>query len=128
MTAKGYKCAFVLSDAAVLDVVQRSTHPQVYHLTVTEPTTRGLSLELITTLTTLYRSNRWELKVFEMEGYENDDPSKNFEGVANHGRTAGKLLPETVYFYVIDLGATDKDGNAVEEDNRYRKGFVYIRR
>mgnify|MGYP005736608639 CR=1 FL=1 len=26
--------------------------------------------------------NRWELKVFEMEGYENEDPSKYFEGIA----------------------------------------------
>ena len=33
-----------------------------------------------------------------------------------------------VHFYVIDLGDTDIDGNAVEEDNRYRKGIVYIRR
>ena len=63
-----------------------------------------------------------------MEGYENDDPSKYFEGIANQGNTTGKLLPETVYFYVIDLGDTDIDGNSVEEDNRYRKGFVYIRR
>ena len=72
--------------------------------------------------------NRWELKVFEMEGYKNDDPQKYFEGIANFGNTNGKLLPETVYFFVIDLGDTDIDGNAVEEDNRYRKGIVYIRR
>ena len=63
-----------------------------------------------------------------MEGYENEDPSKYFEGIANYGYTNGKLLPETVYFYVIDLGDTDVDGNAVDEDNRYRKGIVYIRR
>ena len=37
--------------------------------------------------------NRWELKVFEMEGYDNEDPSKFFEGIANYGNTSGKLLP-----------------------------------
>ena len=40
----------------------------------------------------------------------------------------GKLLPETVYFYLVDLGTTDIDGLTVPEANRYRKGFVYIRR
>ena len=130
VTAKGYKCAFVLSDAVVLDVKFRDLHiPQGI-----SPNGDGTNDTWFITGIDYYPNNtvqiynRWELKVFEMEGYENDDPSKNFEGVANHGRTAGKLLPETVYFYVIDLGATDKDGNAVEEDNRYRKGFVYIRR
>ena len=39
-----------------------------------------------------------------------------------------KLLPETVYFYVVDLGDTDIDGNTVSEETRYRKGIVYIRR
>ena len=130
VTAKGYKCAFVLSDPVVLDVKFRDLHiPQGI-----SPNNDGTNDTWVITGIDFYPNNtvqiynRWELKVFEMEGYENEDPSKYFEGIANYGNTSGKLLPETVYFYVIDLGETDIDGNAVEEDNRYRKGFVYIRR
>ena len=130
VTARGYKCAFVLSDAVVLDVKFRDLHiPQGF-----SPNNDGTNDTWVITGIDFYPNstvqiyNRWELKVFEMEGYENEDPSKYFDGIANFGNTSGKLLPETVYFYVIDLGETDIDGNAVEEDNRYRKGFVYIRR
>ena len=72
--------------------------------------------------------NRWEIKVWEIDGYDNENPEKFFDGIANFGNTDGKLLPETVYFYVVDLGETDIDGNAVDEESRYRKGIVYIRR
>ncbi len=130
VTAKGYKCAFVLSDPVVLDVKFRDLHiPQGI-----SPNSDGTNDTWFITGIDYYPNNtvqiynRWELKVFEMEGYVNEDPSKNFEGIANFGNTNGKLLPETVYFYVIDLGDTDLDGNAVEEDNRYRKGYIYIRR
>ena len=47
--------------------------------------------------------NRWEIKVWEVDGYLNDSPEKFFDGIANFGSN-GKLLPETVYFYVLDLG------------------------
>jgi len=130
VTATGYKCAFVLSEPAVLDVKFRDLHiPQGF-----SPNNDGTNDVWVITGIDYYPNsivqiyNRWELKVFEMEGYENDDPQKYFEGIANFGNTNGKLLPETVYFYVIDLGDTDIDGNLVDEDNRYRKGFVYIRR
>ena len=62
------------------------------------------------------------------DGYQNDNPQKSFEGLANTGSTDGKILPETVYFYVIDLGETDVDGNEISEDSRIRKGIVYIRK
>ena len=39
----------------------------------------------------------------------------------------GQKLPEGVYYYVIDLGDTDIDGNVVDEDIRRVWGFVYIR-
>ena len=130
VTALGYKCAFVLSDGVVLDVKFRDLHiPQGI-----SPNNDGTNDNWFITGIDYYPNNivqvynRWELKVFEMEGYENDNPSKYFEGIANFGNTSGLLLPETVHFYVIDLGDTDLDGNAVEEDNRYRKGFIYIRR
>ena len=130
VTATGYRCAFVLSEATVLDVKFRDLHiPQGF-----SPNSDGTNDNWVITGIDYYPNsvvqiyNRWELKVFEMEGYKNDDPQKYFEGIANFGNTNGKLLPETVYFFVIDLGDTDIDGNAVEEDNRYRKGFVYIRR
>ena len=67
-------------------------------------------------------------KVWEVDGYLNDSPEKFFDGIANFGSSNGKLLPETVYFYVLDLGDTDIDGNSVSEETRYRKGIVYIRR
>ena len=51
-----------------------------------------------------------------------------FEGIANTGSSNGMVLPETVYFYVVDLGDTDIDGNSISEESRYRKGIVYIRR
>ena len=130
VTAKGYKCALVPSEPVVLDVKFRDLHvPQGI-----SPNNDGTNDTWFITGIDYYPNNtvqiynRWEIKVFEMEGYENEDPSKYFEGIANYGYSTGKLLPETVYFYVIDLGDTDLDGNAVEEDNRYRKGFVYIRR
>ena len=63
-----------------------------------------------------------------MEGYVNEDTEKAFRGIANIGSSNGEILPETVYFYVLDLGETDIDGNTVSEDSRYRKGIVYIRR
>ena len=72
--------------------------------------------------------NRWEIKVWEIDGYQNDNPEKFFKGIANYGSTDGQLLPETVYFYVLDLGDTDVDGNAIGEDNRYKKGIIYIKR
>ena len=130
VTATGYRCAFVLSEAMVLDVKFRDLHiPEGF-----SPNSDGTNDNWVITGIDYYPNsvvqiyNRWELKVFEMEGYKNDDPQKYFEGIANFGNTNGKLLPETVYFFVIDLGDTDIDGNAVEEDNRYRKGIVYIRR
>ena len=130
VTGKGYKCAFVLSDPVNLDVKIRDLHiPQGF-----SPDGDGINDGWHITGIEYYPNNtvqiynRWELKVWEVEGYLNDSPEKFFEGFANTGRSSGKVLPETVYFYVVDLGETDIDGNTVSEDSRYRKGIVYIRR
>jgi len=129
VTALGYKCAFVLSDHVILDVKFRDLHiPQGF-----SPNNDGTNDFWYITGIDFYPNNvvkiynRWEIKVFEMNSYTNQDPQRYFEGIANTGSTNGKLLPETVYFYVIDLGETDIDGNPVDENIRYEKGFVYIR-
>ena len=130
VTGKGYKCAFVLSDPVNLDVKIRDLHiPQGF-----SPDGDGINDGWHITGIEYYPNNtvqiynRWELKVWEVEGYLNDSPEKFFEGLANTGRSSGRVLPETVYFYVVDLGETDIDGNTVSEESRYRKGIVYIRR
>ena len=130
VTANGYKCAFVRTEPVVLDIKIRELHvPDGF-----SPDGDGINDSWFITGVDFYPNNtvqiynRWELKVWEVDGYQNDNPQKSFEGLANTGSTDGKILPETVYFYVIDLGETDVDGNEISEDSRIRKGIVYIRR
>ena len=130
VTGRGYTCSFVLSDPINLDVKIRDLHlPQGF-----SPNNDEVNDMWFITGIKYYPNNkvqiynRWEIKVWEIDGYDNENPEKFFDGIANFGNTDGKLLPETVYFYVVDLGETDIDGNAVDEESRYRKGIVYIRR
>ena len=130
VTAKGYTCAFVLTDPVNLDVKIRDLHiPQGF-----SPDGDGINDKWKITGIEYYPNNtvqiynRWEIKIWEVDGYLNDSPEKFFEGIANTGSSNGMVLPETVYFYVVDLGDTDIDGNSISEESRYRKGIVYIRR
>ena len=130
ITAKGYKCAFTISEAVTLDVKIRELHiPNAF-----SPEGDGINDKWYITGIDYYPNNtvqiynRWEIKVWEIDGYQNDNPEKFFKGIANYGSTDGQLLPETVYFYVLDLGDTDVDGNDIGEDNRYKKGIIYIKR
>lgn len=43
--------------------------------------------------------NRWGIKVFEQEGYDNDDSSKRWDGKTSNG----KGLPIGTYYYVVDV-------------------------
>lgn len=44
--------------------------------------------------------NRWGDRVFQMKAYNNDEPSKRFNGLSD----AGNVLPSGTYFYSINLG------------------------
>ena len=130
ISAKGYKCSFVISEAVALDVKIRELHiPNAF-----SPEGDGINDKWYITGIDYYPNNtvqiynRWEIKVWEIDGYQNDNPEKFFKGIANYGSTDGQLLPETVYFYVLDLGDADVNGNTVGEDNRYKKGIIYIKR
>lgn len=59
--------------------------------------------------------NRWGDAVFEMKGYQNDDPSKRFNGVSNV--KGNKELPSGTYFYVIRR----KQGETIN-------GYISLRR
>ncbi|MFZ1808688.1 MAG: Ig-like domain-containing protein [Cyclobacteriaceae bacterium] len=45
--------------------------------------------------------NRWGDKVFEVDNYDNNDPTKRFNGESDKG----KDLPSGVYFYKIEFGS-----------------------
>jgi gliding motility-associated-like protein len=47
--------------------------------------------------------NRWGMRVYEQVGYDNNDPSKSWDGNAKNG----KELPSGTYYYIILL----KEGN-----------------
>ena len=49
--------------------------------------------------------NQWGDKVYEMEGYDNNDPAKRWEGTLNG--EPGKDLPDGVYFYIFRPGANE---------------------
>jgi gliding motility-associated-like protein len=51
--------------------------------------------------------NRWGDAVFEMNGYDNDEPARRFNGRSNV--SGEKILPPGTYFYTINLG----DGSSV---------------
>jgi hypothetical protein len=59
--------------------------------------------------------NRWGDVVFEMKGYENNDPQKRFNGTANV--KGNKELPSGTYFYVIRR----KQGDPIN-------GYISLRR
>ncbi|WP_143569842.1 T9SS type B sorting domain-containing protein, partial [Tenacibaculum agarivorans] len=64
--------------------------------------------------------NRWGNTVYKIQGYNNSDASRRFEGISN-GRVTVQVddqLPVGTYFYVIDLG----DGSPVKQ------GWIYINR
>ena len=66
--------------------------------------------------------NRWEIKVYEREKYFNQwDGKRNVSGTEASGisKKSKNLLPEGVYFYILDLG----DGR-----RKPLKGYVYLRR
>jgi gliding motility-associated-like protein len=63
--------------------------------------------------------NRWEVKVYEMDSYGNDNEWDGTPNVLNNIILGDGQVPEGTYYYVIILG----------EDNRNPiKGYVYIRR
>ena len=47
--------------------------------------------------------NRWGAVVWEMKGYDNEDPEKNFSGISNK-LNSSNALPGGTYFYVIIRG------------------------
>ena len=81
VTAKGYTCAFILTDPINLDVKIRELHiPQGFspdgdrindrwHITGVEYYPNN----------TVQIYNRWEIKVWEVDGYLNDSPEKFFD-------------------------------------------------
>ncbi|CAM1344890.1 Gliding motility-associated C-terminal domain-containing protein (fragment) [Tenacibaculum amylolyticum] len=64
--------------------------------------------------------NRWGNTVYTINGYNNNDPSKRFDGISN-GRITIQTNDELAvgtYFYILNLG----DGSPI------RKGWIYINR
>ena len=61
--------------------------------------------------------NRWGNMVWEVRGYNNDDQTRRFSGIANTSSLSSSELPDGTYFYVIDKG----DGSSPS------KGFVTIK-
>jgi gliding motility-associated-like protein len=57
--------------------------------------------------------NRWGSKVYEASPYRNQ-----WDGTSQFGAMYGETLPESTYYYVLDLG----DGSDA------RTGFIYLRR
>jgi gliding motility-associated-like protein len=57
--------------------------------------------------------NRWGNKVYEASPYRNQ-----WDGTSQFGSMYGETLPESTYYYVLDLG----DGSDA------RTGFIYLRR
>lgn len=64
--------------------------------------------------------NRWGNTVYRIEGYNNDDNNKRFEGLSNGRATiqTNDKLPVGKYYYILDLG----DGRKI------KKGWIYINR
>ena len=60
--------------------------------------------------------NRWGLKVYEADGYNN-----NWDGNNKSNSSSGNdnKLPSGTYFYVLDLNGNGKN---------VKKGFVYLTR
>ena len=66
--------------------------------------------------------NRWEIKIYEKEKYfDHWDGTRNVGGADATGnfKKSKNLLPEGVYFYILDLG---------DQHRKPIKGYVYLRR
>ena len=66
--------------------------------------------------------NRWEVKVFEINSYGDDNEWDGRPNVLNNIIIGDGQVPEGTYYYVIDLGENNSFGN------NFIKGYVYIRR
>ncbi|MEQ6118586.1 gliding motility-associated C-terminal domain-containing protein [Reichenbachiella sp. MALMAid0571] len=56
--------------------------------------------------------NRAGQLIFEMDGYDEEDDAKRFNGISNKGVSVGSQgLPEGTYFYIFDKG----DGSEVQQ-------------
>jgi gliding motility-associated-like protein len=66
--------------------------------------------------------NRWEVKVFEMDSYGDDNEWDGRPNALNNIIIGDGQVPEGTYYYVIDLGENNSFGNNII------KGYVYIRR
>ena len=58
--------------------------------------------------------NRWGAVVWEIQGYDNDDPQKNFSGISNK-LNSSNTLPGGTYFYVI-----------IRDGEKPQKGFFVL--
>ena len=61
--------------------------------------------------------NRWGNKVFEASPYTNG-VTQTWDGTSQFGSMFGEQLPESTYYYVLDLG----------NDTDPYTGFIYLRR
>ena len=117
ITALGYYCATILSNEVLLEVQYNKIHiPSGF-----SPDNDGINDTWFIRGIGKYPNNkveiynRWEIKVFDKEKYDN-----TWNGTSNTGFSGeGDLLPETVYFYIFD----PNDGVT-----KPITGYVYIRR
>ena len=63
--------------------------------------------------------NRWGNLVFEVQGYDNNDPEKSWGGIANQGVLVGNNLPAGTYFFIVELN---------DEEKTAKTGFVVLSR
>jgi heat shock protein beta len=63
--------------------------------------------------------NRWEVKVFEIDSYGNDNEWDGTPNVLTNIILGDGQVPEGTYYYIIDLG---------EGNRSVIKGYVYLRR
>ncbi|MDG1238566.1 MAG: gliding motility-associated C-terminal domain-containing protein, partial [Flavobacteriales bacterium] len=63
--------------------------------------------------------NRWEVKVFEIDSYGNDNEWDGTPNVLTNIILGDGQVPEGTYYYIIDLGKGDRS---------VIKGYVYLRR
>ena len=84
--------------------------------------TNGQSFEVYADNNRVEVYNRWEVKVFEMDSYGDDNEWDGTPNVLNNVIIGDGQVPEGTYYYVIDLGENNSFGN------NFVKGYVYIRR
>jgi len=122
VTAPGYYCATVISGKIELDVKYKELHiPTGFS---PDDNNQANDLWVIRGVreypnNTVHIYNRWEVKVYEKQGYNN-----TWDGTSNTGFVDDNTpLPEGVYFFVFEYG----DG-VIIDGKEYVKGYVYIRR